>query len=325
MTSRKTFGRLYGIFDSQNFPSGAEFEREFESDKPNLNTAALDKRSHTKQTLFATSCQPAMIRRMQSLPIFVRLQNRPVILLGEGKAADAKRRILERAGAEIVDEDKAAALAIVAFEDEAAEATEVAVDRLKARGILVNAVDRPQLCDFTLPAIVDRDPVIVAIGTDGASAGMAKSLRQRLEQMLPARLGAIARRLRDKRPDIEAKWPEGDIRRHAIDAALDEGGPLDPLVPHVSRDVDAWVDGDDHGPAGKDQFKIVQLRSADPHDLTIGETLLLGRADTLYLAPGVPQAISNRGRADAQRVKVIAVPDNPASGLSVFVTATPVS
>ena len=260
---------------------------------------------------------------MQSLPIFVRLQNRPVILLGEGDAAAAKRRILERAGAEIVAEDEMAALAVVALEDDTE--AEAAVERLKTRGILVNAVDRPKLCDFTLPAIVDRDPVVVAIGTGGASAGMAKSLRQRLEQMLPARLGAMARRLRDKRPDIKAKWPDGDDRRHAIDAALDEGGPLDPLVPHVPRDVDAWIEGGDGGGSlGRDQFEIVQLRSADPHDLTIGETLLLGRADTLYLAPGVPQAIANRGRADAQRVKASAIPDSPAQGLSVFVTVTPV-
>jgi uroporphyrin-III C-methyltransferase/precorrin-2 dehydrogenase/sirohydrochlorin ferrochelatase len=264
-----------------------------------------------------------MISVMQSLPIFVRLRNRTVILLGEGEAADAKRRILERAGADIVGEDGAAALAIVALEDDAA--AEAAVERLKTRGILVNAVDRPSLCDFTLPAIVDRDPVIVAIGTGGASAGMAKALRQRFEQLLPARLGAIARRLRNKRGDIKAKWPDGAARRHAIDAAFDEGGALDPLVPHGPRDVDHWLDGDDGDAAGRhDQLEIVQLRSADPHDLTIGEMLLLGRADRLYLAPGVPQAISNRARADAQRITAAELPDDPGPGLSVFVTVTPV-
>jgi uroporphyrin-III C-methyltransferase/precorrin-2 dehydrogenase/sirohydrochlorin ferrochelatase len=260
---------------------------------------------------------------MQSLPIFVRLQNRPVILLGEGEAADAKRRILERAGADIVGEEAAATLAIVALEDD--EAAKAAVARLKERNILVNAVDRPDLCDFTLPAIVDRDPVIVAIGTGGASAGMAKAIRQRLEQLLPARLGAIARRLRDKRGDIKGKWPDAVTRRRAIDAALDEGGALDPFVPHGPRDVDGWIDGDDsEGHARHDQLEIIQLRSADPHDLTIGEMLLLGRADRLYLAPGVPQAISNRARADAQRIAAAELPDDPGPGLSVFVTVTPV-
>lgn len=259
---------------------------------------------------------------MQSLPIFVQLRNRPVILIGEGEAADAKRRILERAGADIVGEDEEAALAIVALDDDA-EAEAVAA-RLKARKILVNAVDRPALCDFTLPAIVDRDPVIIAIGTGGASAGMAKAIRQRLEQLLPARLGAIARRIKDKRAAIKAKWPEAAARRRAIDAALDEGGVLDPFTPTAPRDVDSWIDGDagDHH-ARHDQLEIIQLRSADPHDLTIGETLLLGRADTLYLAPGVPQAISNRARADAQRISVAELPDDPEPGLSVFVTVTP--
>ena len=120
---------------------------------------------------------------MHSLPIFARLTGRNVILIGDGEAAAAKRRLLDRAGAVVVGEDGVAALAIVAVEDDAK--AEAVVGRLKARGILVNAVDRVALCDFTLPAIIDRDPVLIAIGTGGASAGLAKALRQRLEAMLP--------------------------------------------------------------------------------------------------------------------------------------------
>ena len=106
---------------------------------------------------------------MHSLPLFVRLQGRPVILLGQGDAASAKRQLLVRAGADIVGEEAQAALAIVAIEDEGA--AKAAIARLKARGVLVNAVDRPADCDFTLPAIIDRDPVLISIGTGGASAG----------------------------------------------------------------------------------------------------------------------------------------------------------
>ncbi|MBX9727650.1 MAG: siroheme synthase, partial [Sphingopyxis sp.] len=134
---------------------------------------------------------------MHSLPVFVRLSGRPVILLGDGEAAAAKRRLLERAGAVITDDENAeAALAVVALDGEAADA---AAARLKARGLLVNVVDRPELCDFTTPAIVDRDPVLIAIGTGGASAGLAKALRQRLEALLPPWLGGIASFLSESR------------------------------------------------------------------------------------------------------------------------------
>ncbi|MDB5736824.1 MAG: hypothetical protein JWO65_492, partial [Sphingomonas bacterium] len=167
---------------------------------------------------------------MHSLPVFLRLDGRPVILLGDGDAAVAKRRLLDRAGARIVGEDATAALAIVAIGDEAE--AQAAATRLKARGILVNAVDRPALCDFTLPAIVDRDPVLIAIGTGGASAGLAKALRQRIEALLPASLGTLAEALHAARAGLLARFPAAADRRRAIDAAFDPGGPLDPFSAH---------------------------------------------------------------------------------------------
>jgi uroporphyrin-III C-methyltransferase / precorrin-2 dehydrogenase / sirohydrochlorin ferrochelatase len=90
---------------------------------------------------------------MHSLPLFVRLTGRNVILIGDGDAANAKRRLLDRAGAVVVGEEGVAALAIVAVEDEA-EAS-AAVARLKARRILVNAVDRVaiSLCPQLLTVI----------------------------------------------------------------------------------------------------------------------------------------------------------------------------
>ncbi|WP_302480174.1 NAD(P)-dependent oxidoreductase, partial [Sphingomonas bacterium] len=126
---------------------------------------------------------------MHSLPIFLRLSGAPVILIGEGEAVEAKRRLLLRAGAILVEEGGEARIGFIALEGAAADA---AAARLRARGLLINVADRPELCDFTLPAIIDRDPVLVAIGTGGASAGLAAALRQRLEAILPAGLGALA-------------------------------------------------------------------------------------------------------------------------------------
>jgi uroporphyrin-III C-methyltransferase/precorrin-2 dehydrogenase/sirohydrochlorin ferrochelatase len=234
---------------------------------------------------------------MHSLPVFLRLEGRPVILLGDGDAADAKRRLLQRAGAAIVGEDADVALAIVAVEAEA-EAL-AAVARLKARGILVNAVDRPAHCDFTLPAIVDRSPVLVAIGTGGASAGLAKALRQRLEALLPASLGALADALHAARGALRARFPDGGDRRRAIDSALDPGGPLDPLA--GGGDAATWL-ADPDAPR-RDAVEQIRLRSPDPDELTLREARLLGRADVVRHAADVPLAILDRARADAMRTR----------------------
>ena len=111
---------------------------------------------------------------MDQLPIFVNLKGRNVILVGEGEMADAKRRLIERAGGICVDaghRDARIAFVAIADEDEA----HAAADELKARGLLVNVVDRPEICDFTTPAIVDRTPVLVAVGTGKKSRGFSAS------------------------------------------------------------------------------------------------------------------------------------------------------
>jgi uroporphyrin-III C-methyltransferase/precorrin-2 dehydrogenase/sirohydrochlorin ferrochelatase len=250
---------------------------------------------------------------MHSLPLFVRLKDRPVILLGEGEAAAAKRRLLERAGASVVGEDGDAVLAIVAIED--GDEAVAAVARLKARGVLVNAVDRPALCDFTLPAIVDRDPVLVAIGTGGASAGLAKALRQRLETMLPAGLGRLATALSAARENLRARFPDAADRRRAIDDALQPGGMLDPLGNDADARVDDWLAAA-QGSTGSG-LVVMWLRSNDPDDLTLAQARLLGQADRVFYRPDVPTAILDRVRADAARIVCDAAPDEPGDGLSI--------
>lgn len=249
---------------------------------------------------------------MHSLPVFLRLSGRPVILLGDGDAADAKRRLLERASALVADETADARVAIVAIEEE--EEAHAAVARLRARGILVNAVDRPALCDFTLPAIVDRDPVLVAIGTGGASAGLAKALRQRLEALLPPGLGALARALHAARPRLRAAWPDANARRRAIDAALD--GPLDPLREAAPDAVAAWLAAPT---AHSDRLHRITLRSDDPDDLTLREARWLAQADTV-VHDGAPPTILRRARADARLVE--GPPDTtPPPGVTVLIAA----
>ncbi len=250
---------------------------------------------------------------LHSLPLFVRLAGRPVILLGEGEAADAKRRLLDRAGAQVVtDEAAVAALAIVAIDDEA-EAL-AAVARLKARGVLVNAVDRSAHCDFTLPAIVDREPVLIAIGTGGASAGLAAALRQRLEALVPADLGGLANALQKARGAMRARFPDGGARRRALADALAPGGVLDPLGP--SRDVAGWLDG---GAVQDGTLVRMSLASPDPDDLTLRQARALASADRVYHRADVPPAILDRARADAARIACDAAPSGTGPGLVIDV------
>ena len=251
---------------------------------------------------------------MNQLPIFVNLRGRKVILLGQGEMADAKRRLYERAGAIITDDEQAnAALAVVAIEDDVE--AEAAVERLKKRGLLVNAVDRSALCDFTTPAIIDRDPVLIAIGTGGASAGLAKALRQRLEQLLPASLGSIANALLAVRDRIKSIWPDGAARRKAIDAALDPGGPLDVMAEHDPADVDYWLDNPADGRSAA--VVDIELSSSDPDDLTLRQARLLAQADQLFTGPDVPAAILDRARADAERFDLSLWDERPVEGLVV--------
>lgn len=245
---------------------------------------------------------------MHSLPIFVRLTGRPVMLVGRGDAADAKRRLLVRAGARIVGEDHREAGVIFAIVVDGDDAT---VARLKARGMLVNVVDRPELCDFTLPAIVDRSPVIVAVGTGGASAGLAKALRQRLETLLPAALGPLAEALAAARGAMRTRWPEAVERRRALDAGMAAGGELDPL--RDEHDISRWL----HDEAPVPRTETIELRSDDPDDLSLREARWLGEADRIVHDDQVPIAVLERARADA--VRSSSMPAGCLTGLTVII------
>lgn len=229
---------------------------------------------------------------MHSLPLFHRLAGQPVIVLGEGDAAAAKIRLLERAGARVVGEDDPAArLAFVAL-----DAPEAAAARLKARGLLVNVVDRPELCDFTVPSVLERAPVLIAVGTGGASAGLTKALRLRLEALLPATLGALADGLYAARGRLRARFPDAGDRRRALDAALGEGGALDPLKAGSAAAIGLWLDGAKDEAAGLRAFTLL---SADPDDLTLRQLRWLGSADLVLHDVDVPEQVLARARADA--------------------------
>lgn len=246
---------------------------------------------------------------LHSLPLFHRIAGQPVVVVGDGDMADAKRRLVARAGGVPCSETEAhqAQLAFVALPDP--RAAERAALRLKRLGLLVNVADRPELCDFTLPSILERGPVLVAVSTGGASAGLAKHLRLRLEGLLPQSLGKLAERLAEARDTLRSRYPQADTRRRAIDAALGEGSPLDPLAPDSADHVDDWLSS---GRLLEDAAVLeFTLTSNDPDDLTLRQARELGRADVVMHDPAISEAVLIRARADAVRIPLPhAVPDN---------------
>lgn len=262
---------------------------------------------------------------MNSLPLFHRIKGQKVLVLGDGEAAEPKKRLVERAGG-IVEHDMQRAidegvrLAFVAYED--SRACENAAINLRCAGMLVNVVDMPELCDFTTPSILDRDPVLIAIGTGGASAGLAKHVRLRLERLLPQSLGKLANALFAAREKLRAKFPAGADRRRVLDDALREGGALDPFEQSSHDNVSDWLEGATQ--AEKSRIETLILTSTDPDDLTLRQARLLGEAEVILCDGEIPAAILARARADAMRLpygEVSSGNDHSASGLTIILKA----
>jgi len=253
---------------------------------------------------------------VETLPIFLNLAGRPVVIVGEGEAAAAKARLVTAAGGRIVGEGEAGVVAFVALDDEAE--AQAAADRLKARGLLVNVVDRPAMSDFLMGAIIDRSPVLVAVSTGGATASLSRALRGRLEALLPASLGPLARAIGDARSAASAAHASVADRRRLWERALAEGAALDPLAPLVDPDaaVAAAIAG---GSAAADELRVITVASADPGELTLNQLAALGRCDALVVEGDVSAAVVDRARRDAMRLH--RVPDE-IEGLVVVLQAS---
>ena len=175
---------------------------------------------------------------MDHFPIFLAVAGRRIILSGGGDAAMAKLRLLFKTTAhitvfakdplpEILHWEKNGKLALVRRRLETGDALCAALfyaanenaqeDRRVAKlahqaGALVNIVDNLQDSQFITPAIVDRDPVTVAIGTEGAAPVLARAIKADLEQRLPAQIGVLARIAKSFRKNVNA-LPMGRARR----------------------------------------------------------------------------------------------------------------
>jgi uroporphyrin-III C-methyltransferase / precorrin-2 dehydrogenase / sirohydrochlorin ferrochelatase len=269
---------------------------------------------------------------MRYLPVFLDLQTGSVVLVGSGELALAKLRVLTAAGARIrwyaigthdVHGLEPAQLARIEFAKGdpltadlagvvaifCAGAGDVGIAmalRARSLGLPVNVMDDLAHSSFIFPAIVDRGDVVVAIGTGGTSPVLARRLREKIEAVLPARIGDLARFIGRFRKSIHARIPETAQRRRFWERVID--GPIGALVLSGHRDDAEAALKDIQQPSayagGKGHVAIVGAGPGDPDLLTVKALRALQDADIVFHDELVSPEILDRIRRDAARVPV---------------------
>lgn len=272
---------------------------------------------------------------MKYFPIFLDLEARKVLAVGGGEAIAQKLRLLLKTGAHVVvvsdhlnDElrrlfeegriswisrafrtsDVHAAALVYAASGDAATNAEVS-NAARAAGTPVNIIDEPDLCSFYTPAIVDRDPVVVAIGTEGTAPVLARRIKSQLEAWLPPALGSLARRAQALRPRVADALPEGAPRRRfwsdfflgrirELFLAGNEAG--------YAAAVEEAIAGEVAASAGKRSgtVSLVGAGPGDPDLLTLKAQRRLQEADVIVYDRLVGPGILEYARRDAIRIPV---------------------
>ncbi|ARE42302.1 Siroheme synthase (plasmid) [Rhodovulum sp. P5] len=268
---------------------------------------------------------------MRHFPIYLDLAGRTVVVSGAGECAVAKLRLLLKTQADILvcgtapdptvvgwaaagrlrllprrveERDLPGAALLYAANAEAAEDARAAEMGHRA-GVLTNIVDNLADSQFITPAIVDRDPVTIAIGTEGAAPVLARDIKRRIEEMLPASLGRLARVAQGFRPAVD-HLPAGAVRRRfwgrfffgAGPRALAEGGETG--AQRLLQDLLAQAGGET--PQG--HVALIGAGPGDPELLTLKARRLLHEADVVIHDRLVGPGILELARREAEFIDV---------------------
>ena len=277
---------------------------------------------------------------MEYLPVFLLVRDKPCLVIGGGDVAARKAEMLQRAGAQVtvvspeVNERLAAAcsagrmrhvaarfspehlegmtVAVAATDDEAVN--QQVAREAERRRVPVNMVDRPALCTFVFPSIIDRSPIVVAVSSAGASPVLARHLRAKLESIIPAsygRLAELARRFRDR---VKQKFARIADRRRFWEQVLE--GPIAELV-YTGRERQAeealakTLDAASGEPA-RGEVYLVGGGPGDPDLLTFRALRLMQQADIVVYDRLVSKEVLALVRRDAEQVYVGKERDNHA-------------
>jgi len=276
-------------------------------------------------------------------PAFFDLKGQPVLVVGGGEVALRKVSLLERCGAlltlvapqtvpELEDRAARGCLSLrrrefVPGDLNGARLVVVATSRralnrwianlADSRGIPVNVVDDREASRFIVPAIIDRDPVLVTVSTGGSSPVLARRLRERLEAALPMRLGAFAEWLRTLRQTSQERLRDTQERRRFFETLIDGpaaqrfmSGDLRGAVSVAQRLLARTAQA--APPAGA--VTLVGAGPGDPDLLTLKALRALQDADVILHDRLVPPAILDVARRDARRICVGKAAGAPSTG-----------
>lgn len=266
---------------------------------------------------------------MNLFPAFFKLDGAHIVVFGTGAEAVRKVRLLAKTPAEIRvvadvlspamqaefgarivrhapesvrDGLSGATLAIVALSDR--QDAEAAARLARSLRVPVNVVDHPELSDFTVPSILDRGEIVAAVGTNGAAPVLAKSIRAKLEALLPARIGDLAALAQRYRPVVSAKLKDAGARRRFWERAL-TGRAAERAYAGDLKGAEAEIGALlTHGDAGEGVVHIVGAGPGDPELLTLKALRLIQEADIVFHDRLVSDDILDLIRRDATRVSV---------------------
>jgi uroporphyrin-III C-methyltransferase/precorrin-2 dehydrogenase/sirohydrochlorin ferrochelatase len=279
---------------------------------------------------------------MDYLPIFIQLRGSPTVVVGGGSVALRKVDLLLKAGARVTviaprlhDELRALAVrgqldyvalefhphhldgtSLVIAATDSRDVNAAVSAAAKARRLPINVVDDPELSTFIFPAIIDRSPVVVAVGSSGNSPVLARRVRQQIEALLPARLGALARFVGDRRNEVKrALAPEQRrpfwerIIGGIVGSRVLAGDESDASAKFQSELAASYnlADTASAESAAEGRMGEVYLIGAGPGDpdlLTLRAVQLLQQADVVLYDRLVSDGVLDRARRDAQRVFV---------------------
>lgn len=267
---------------------------------------------------------------MQFLPVFLSVRGQPCLVVGGGDVATRKVELLLKAQAKVVVISPVLGMAlktlyeagkfmhvaegfraehvggqrvIIAATDDEGVNRAVAM-AAQANNIPVNVVDRPELCTFIMPAIIDRSPVIVAVSSGGASPVLARLLRARLESLVPAAYGRLATLVSGFREKVKARFASGADRRvfweRVLQGAVAEmayAGRDDEARAALERQLASTQAGIAQG-----EVYLVGAGPGDPDLLTFRALRLMQQADVVVYDRLVSKQVLELVRRDAEKL-----------------------